>query len=170
MSCWCKKFLIIKTLYISHITKLSGPRVLFVEVGRKIRSVTSFWAIFDMTLKKNLIYIFKKKVMSCAFCERRVPPSGFSENDFFRKTKFTDLLEMVWRIIFRKFFWRAPRARGPKSWLKFSNLLFLVVATNQNYRFFLYRFVGAHLKNFARARAPTLRKNSLNIKYIHEYT
>ena len=76
--------------------------------------------------------------------------------NFFRKTKFTDLLGMILGKIFKNFFWRASTWRAPDYEAKFSDLLFLVVATNKIYRFFLFYLVGVHLKNFARARAPTL--------------
>ena len=45
-------------------------------------------------------------------------------------------------------------------------LLFFVVATYKIYRIFYFYHVGARLEIFDRARAPTLRKNYLNIKYI----
>jgi hypothetical protein len=52
---------------------------------------------------------------------------------------------------------------GPKIPAKFLDLLFFAVATKFFCRFFLYHHVGAHAKNFARARAPTPLKNCLNI-------
>ena len=57
---------------------------------------------------------------------------------------------------FLKIFLRASTWKAPKYEAKFTDLLFLVVATNKIYRFFLYHFFGVHLKIFARARAPTL--------------
>ena len=44
------------------------------------------------------------------------------------------------------------------------NFLVLVVATKKIYRIFIFCLVGAHLKNFARARTLTPLKSSLNIK------
>ena len=90
----------------------------------------------------------------------------------FRKNKCTDLQILVWSKMFWNFFWRAPRARSSKSWLKFSNLLFLVVTKNI-YRIFLYRLVGAHLKNFcARQHVQKITRTlsiSMNIMNILDF-
>ena len=67
-------------------------------------------------------------------------------------------------MFFSKKILRASTWNDPEILAKFSDLLFFVVATKKIYRFFLYHHVGAHLKNFWRARAVTHRKNCLNIK------
>ena len=87
------------------------------------------------------------------------------ENEhFLRKTKFTDLQILVWRKFFIKNFLRASTWRDPEILAKFSDLLFFVVATKKIYRIFIFCLVGAHLKNFPRARTLTPLKNCLNIK------
>ena len=97
-----------------------------------------------------------------------------NQNHFFVfrdiKTNFWEKLNLqIFRYWFEKNFFLenflcASTWNDPKILAKFSDLLFFVVATKFFCRFFLYYHVGAHLKNFLRARAVTPVKKCLNIK------
>ena len=136
----------------------------FSAITRLIPFISWIFKKFDIkvysetTVKKFSIHIFKKKLMSCEFCERRVHPLLFPRKWFFSKNQ----IYRSSRNGLKKNFSKKFLARTPKSWLKNWALLFLVVATKIFYRIVLYCLVGAHLKNFLPARAATSPKKLLN--------
>ena len=132
-----------------------------------------------MTLSiKNKCFLYTKcysaikiEVIWCIFIVRNrfaPPPSHMTcflyIETFLRKTKTTDLLEMVWKKKLSKNFFARINVDPPKILAKFSDLLLFVVATKKIYRFFLYRKVSVHLKKFSRARAPKTSKMLLKLQ------
>ena len=96
---------------------------------------------------------------------------------FFYLERLQRVFEKNWNyrsldIDLKKFFFKiflcASTWNDSKIPAKFSDLLFFAVAIKFFCRFFLYYHVGAHAKNFARARASTPLKNCLHIKKKHD--
>jgi len=76
----------------------------------------------------------------------------------FEKTFFNKKFSLMLSNILATFFYCNNKKQQKKQMRKNWGLLLLVVATKFFYRFF-YHHVGAHLKNFWRARAATHQKN-----------
>ena len=117
----------------------------------------------ERSLFFNYIWNPKVRLVQESVPEGTHPPFIFQEVIFIENQIYRSSRNGLKKNFSKNFLARTPRAQ-PKILAKIFEFVVFSRSNKPKLQIFLYRLVGAHLKNFSRARAPTRRKNYLNIK------